>query len=94
VTVRHQRVNAGELLEFDVSEVIERAVLRPVSDPSVAFDVIYEDEDLIVVDKPAGLVVHPGPDIRTTHLPQGSSVVTPISSLQPSRARGSVAAGG
>jgi 23S rRNA pseudouridine1911/1915/1917 synthase len=24
-------------------------------------DVLYEDEDVIVVDKPAGLVVHPGP---------------------------------
>ena len=27
---------------------------------SVPFDVAYEDEHLIVVDKPAGLVVHPG----------------------------------
>jgi len=29
-------------------------------DPSVRFDVVYEDEELLVVDKPAGLVVHPG----------------------------------
>jgi 23S rRNA pseudouridine1911/1915/1917 synthase len=28
-------------------------------DPSVRFSVIYEDDELIVVDKPAGLVVHP-----------------------------------
>lgn len=28
-------------------------------DPSVSFGVVYEDEHLIVVDKPAGLVVHP-----------------------------------
>lgn len=27
---------------------------------SVEFDVVYEDADMIVVDKPAGLVVHPG----------------------------------
>ncbi|HEY8567076.1 MAG TPA: RluA family pseudouridine synthase [Beijerinckiaceae bacterium] len=26
---------------------------------SIALDVIYEDEDVIVIDKPAGLVVHP-----------------------------------
>lgn len=32
----------------------------PVPDPSVVVPVVYEDEDLVVVDKPAGLVVHPG----------------------------------
>src|SRR5690606_27375934 len=29
-------------------------------DPSVLVDVVYEDEHLVVVNKPAGLVVHPG----------------------------------
>jgi 23S rRNA pseudouridine1911/1915/1917 synthase len=29
-------------------------------DPTVPFDVLYEDADLVVVDKPAGIVVHPG----------------------------------
>lgn len=29
-------------------------------DPSIELDVVYEDEQLIVIDKPAGLVVHPG----------------------------------
>ena len=28
--------------------------------PSVAFTTVFEDRDVIVVDKPAGLVVHPG----------------------------------
>lgn len=28
-------------------------------DPTVEFDVVYEDEALVVVDKPAGVVVHP-----------------------------------
>jgi 23S rRNA pseudouridine1911/1915/1917 synthase len=30
----------------------------------VAFDVVYEDDDLLVVDKPAGLVTHPAPGHR------------------------------
>jgi 23S rRNA pseudouridine1911/1915/1917 synthase len=30
-----------------------------VPDPSVKFEVLHEDEHLIVVDKPAGVVVHP-----------------------------------
>ena len=29
-------------------------------DPSIVFDVLYEDSDLLVVNKPPGLVVHPG----------------------------------
>ncbi|HEY2814110.1 MAG TPA: RluA family pseudouridine synthase [Acidimicrobiales bacterium] len=32
----------------------------PKADPSIAFDVVFEDDHVIVVDKPAGLVVHPG----------------------------------
>ena len=32
----------------------------PGPDPAVEFAVIHEDADIIVVDKPAGLVVHPG----------------------------------
>lgn len=33
---------------------------RLTPDPSVPFAVVYEDEHLAVVDKPAGVVVHPG----------------------------------
>ena len=39
-------------------------VAPAVSEPEVAparFDLAYEDEHLLVVDKPAGVVVHPGP---------------------------------
>src|SRR5215470_8801553 len=36
---------------------------RPAKPPGqpIALDVVYEDSDLIVVNKPAGMVVHPGP---------------------------------
>ncbi len=30
-------------------------------DPTIVVPVVYEDEDLLIVDKPAGLVVHPAP---------------------------------
>ena len=33
---------------------------RAVADPSVEVDIVYEDSELCVVNKPAGLVVHPG----------------------------------
>ncbi len=28
---------------------------------AIALDIVYEDDDLVVIDKPAGLVVHPAP---------------------------------
>ena len=51
------RVVAGDRIEADPPEPV-RAEIRP---EPIALCVLYEDEDLIVVDKPAGLVVHPGP---------------------------------
>lgn len=33
---------------------------RPAADPTVQFRVVYEDPHILVVDKPADLVVHPG----------------------------------
>ena len=36
------------------------APARPLPQ-AIAFDILYEDADLIVLDKPAGLVVHPAP---------------------------------
>ncbi len=30
-------------------------------DPTIPVSVVYEDDDLLIVDKPAGLVVHPAP---------------------------------
>ncbi|MEO6652873.1 MAG: RluA family pseudouridine synthase [Ilumatobacteraceae bacterium] len=32
----------------------------PQGDPSVQFGVVHEDDHIVVIDKPAGLVVHPG----------------------------------
>ena len=38
---------------------------RPEPEPGVVVEVVHEDEDVMVVDKPAGLVVHPGPGTAT-----------------------------
>jgi 23S rRNA pseudouridine1911/1915/1917 synthase len=58
VRARSRRVAAGETLEVPDRVAAEPEGLLP--EPGVAFDVVYADESLIVVDKPAGLVVHPG----------------------------------
>jgi len=46
---------AGGVIDFAVP-----AVVAPPRPEAAAFDVIHEDPHLLVVDKPAGLVVHPG----------------------------------
>jgi len=51
------RLHGGERLALVAA--LPRAA-RWESPQSVAFGIVYEDDDLIVVDKPAGLVVHPG----------------------------------
>ena len=43
----------------------------PVAEAGVEFAVVFEDDDLIVVDKPAGLVVHPGAGHQTGTLVNG-----------------------
>lgn len=52
------RLVEGQLIEVDES-TIPRVPL-PVANPAVVFDVVYEDAAVVVVDKPAALVVHPG----------------------------------
>lgn len=45
----------------DCIEVIEPAPAKNDNLPeAIPLDVLYEDDDLIVINKPAGLVVHPG----------------------------------
>lgn len=53
-----RRVREGELLEVEVPDRRDPEPPRP--DPRVAFEVVHADDDVVVVDKPAHLVVHPG----------------------------------
>ena len=50
-----QKVVDGDLVDLDVPEQI-RISDRP---QAVNFEILYQDEDIIVVNKPANLVVHP-----------------------------------
>jgi 23S rRNA pseudouridine1911/1915/1917 synthase len=52
------RLDAGALIEIEVAEAA--GALGPAPDPSVRVEVVHADDDVIVVDKPADLVVHPG----------------------------------
>lgn len=58
VTTKSRRVAAGERLEVDVPPLAAETGLEP--EAAVEFDVVHADDDVVVIDKPAGLVVHPG----------------------------------
>jgi 23S rRNA pseudouridine1911/1915/1917 synthase len=48
-------VTAGDTITIDVPEA---APAEPAGE-DIALDIVYEDDDIIVIDKPKGLVVHP-----------------------------------
>lgn len=58
VTAKAHRVAEDDEVVVSWSPPVPGAGLEP--DAGVAFTVVYEDEHVLVVDKPPGLVVHPG----------------------------------
>jgi 23S rRNA pseudouridine1911/1915/1917 synthase len=51
-------LDAGTTLELDVPPP---APAEPIGQPELPLHVVYEDDDLLIVDKPSGQVVHPAP---------------------------------
>jgi len=49
------RVNSGASIQIDIPAP---APAKPAAEP-IPLNVVYEDADIIVIDKPKGLVVHP-----------------------------------
>jgi 23S rRNA pseudouridine1911/1915/1917 synthase len=62
------RVKAGSVVE---AEIAPPEPSRAAPDAGVTFGVLYEDAHLLVVDKPAGLVVHPARGHRAGTLVNG-----------------------
>ena len=52
------RVHAGDCIDIELRPTLQSQAFRPENLP---LDVVHEDEHLLVVNKPAGLVVHPAP---------------------------------
>lgn len=51
------RIDAGAEVIIDVEEAQDSHILPE----DIPLDVVFEDDDLIVINKPAGMVVHPAP---------------------------------
>src|SRR5579862_5903572 len=76
---KSDRVPAGEWLEVTLPPPAAPPVLRP--EPVPGLKVVYEDADIIVVDKPAGVAAHPtpgwtGPTVLQGLLAGGHTIAT------------------
>ncbi len=69
ITRGHRRLREGELLDVDLSPLAE--VQDDHVGEAIEFGICYVDDDIIVVDKPAGLVVHEGAGHRHDTLVDG-----------------------
>ena len=51
------KLKGGERVQVIIPARVEEGVVQPEAIPLA---VLYEDEDIVVIDKPAGMTVHPG----------------------------------
>ena len=67
ITVNEKRVKSGYQLKSGdhVRVHFPEHKSSPLTAENIALDVLFEDNDLLVVNKPAGMVVHPGAGNRT-----------------------------
>jgi len=75
VRPKNHRIEDGDSVVVDP----QPGAAAPDAAPAASFDVVFEDEQLMVVNKPAGIVTHPAPGHHGTTLaellPPGSRVV-------------------
>ncbi len=63
-------------LELQTGDVIEGDIVPPAEidlspDPKIKWETVFESKDYIVINKPAGLVVHPSEGVKTGTLVNG-----------------------
>ena len=74
------KVKAGDALHVEIRPTQQSQAFKP---EPVLVPVVYEDEHLLVVDKPAGLVVHPAPGNWSGTLLNGLMARDPRAMLLP-----------
>lgn len=57
---KSERLAAGAMVEVDLPAVADPG-LSVVAEPVPGMRVVYDDDDLVVVDKPVGVAAHPSP---------------------------------
>ena len=54
---KNYKIKGGEVIEIELPE----PVLQEVTPEEIPIDIVYEDSNLLVINKPQGMVVHPAP---------------------------------
>lgn len=72
-TKASERLQVGAIVVIDVPE----RQVGLTAEAEVYVSVVYEDNDVIVVDKPAGMVVHPGSGVASGTMVQGLLALYP-----------------
>lgn len=74
------RVKAGDRVVIELRPTPQSQAFKPEAMP---LKVVYEDEHILIIDKPAGLVVHPAPGNWSGTLLNGLLAYDPASALIP-----------
>ncbi|MDR2807090.1 MAG: RluA family pseudouridine synthase [Puniceicoccales bacterium] len=74
----HEKVCSGDVIGFEIHSLPFQS--SPSSD-GFNLRIIFEDEDLIVIDKPAGIAVHPAPGLQEKTLVEHVVQYCPLSCL-------------
>jgi 23S rRNA pseudouridine1911/1915/1917 synthase len=74
------KVKTGDTVEIELRPTPQSQAFKP---EAMALDVVHEDADVLVINKPAGLVVHPAPGNWSGTLLNGLIARDPVFSLVP-----------
>ena len=61
---KNDKLNTGDAVEYEIPEPKEVDIVPT----EMQLDIVYEDEDVLVINKPKGLVVHPAAGWTTSPL--------------------------
>lgn len=78
VAAKKIKVSAGQSIEFNLPSASTAGMMEPESMP---LDILYEDDDLVVVNKAPGICVHPAPGHLTGTLVNGLLALYPEMAL-------------
>lgn len=65
-----QTLMTGDIVNVQKPEPVEADEFKPIAEPMI-LDIVYEDDDILVVNKPVNLVVHPSVNHPTNTLVNG-----------------------
>ena len=57
----HYKLRSGDVIHAELAQLPSPARDVPLIPQPIPLDIVYEDADLLVVNKPPGLVTHPAP---------------------------------